>query len=124
MVQETHAVESMRDTRARLAHHLADMHRLHIVLANDARSMKAFSFDGRALAEIELASEMLEQYLAASNAFLENMRGRFDARLALLRRGEPVANGNREEAPGHAEFWLAFSRLTAVLRRVSRCAEV
>ncbi len=67
---------------------------------------------------------MLEQYLAASNAFLENMRGRFDARLALLRRGEPVANGNREEAPGHAEFWLAFSRLTAVLRRVTRCAEV
>jgi len=124
MAQEIHALESMRDTRARLAHHLADMHRLHIVLANDARSMKAFSFDGRALAEIELAAEMLEQYLAASNAFLENMRGRFDARLALLRRGEPVANGNREEAPGHAEFWLAFSRLTAVLRRVSRCAEI
>jgi hypothetical protein len=67
---------------------------------------------------------MLEQYLAASNAFLANMRGRFDARLALLRRGEQVANGNREEAPGNAEFWLAFSRLTAALRRVTRCAEV
>jgi hypothetical protein len=124
MPPDTHAQDSMREARARLAHHLVDLHRLHITLANDARSMKAFSFDGRAMAEIELASEMLEQYLASSNAFLENMRGRFDARLALLRRGEPVANGNREEAPGHAEFWLAFSRLTAVLRRVTRCAEV
>src|SRR5271156_3197900 len=123
MSQDLLTEDSTREVRNRVDHHLADLHRLHIVLANDARSMKAFSFDGRALAEIELASEMLEQYLAASNAFLENMRGRFDARLALLRRGEPVANGNREEAPGHAEFWLAFSRLTAVLRRVIRCAE-
>jgi hypothetical protein len=124
MLQETHAHDSMRDACSRLAHHLVDLHRLHIPLGNGARSMKAFSFDGRALAELELANEMLEQYLAASNAFLENMRGRIDARLALLRRGEPVANGNREEAPVHAEFWLAFSRQTAVLRRVTRCAEV
>jgi hypothetical protein len=124
MVHTQIAEDSVREARNRLARHLVDMHHLHLTLANDARSMKTFSFDGRARAEIELASEMLEQYLAASNAFLENMRGRFDARLALLRRGEPVANGNREDAPGHAEFWLAFSRLTAVLRRVSRCAEV
>jgi hypothetical protein len=118
------AEATIRESRGRLAKHLVELHRLHLLLANEARSMKAFSFDGRAHAEIEVASEMLEQYLASSNAFLENMRGRFDARLALLRRGEPVANGNREDAPGHAEFWLAFSRLTAVLRRVSRCAEV
>jgi hypothetical protein len=118
------AVDSTRDTRNRLAHHLADLHRLHLVLANDARSMKAFSFDGRALAEIELASEMLEQYLGSTSAFLENMRGRFEARLALLRRGEPIAHANRDDAPGHAEFWLAFSRLTALLRRVARCAEM
>jgi hypothetical protein len=124
MAQPQIAEDSVREARNRLARHLIDLHRLHLVLANDARSMKTFAFDGRAQAEIELASEMLEQYLAASNAFLENMRGRFDARLTLLRRGEPVANGNREDAPGHAEFWLAFSRLTAVLRRVSRCAEV
>jgi hypothetical protein len=52
------------------------------------------------------------------------MRGRFEARLTLLRRGEPIANANRDDAPGHAEFWLAFSRLTAVVRRVGRCAEV
>ena len=118
------AEDSTRETRNRVAHHLADLHRLHLVLANDTRSMKAFSFDGRALAEIELASEMLERYLAESSAFLENMRGRFEARLALLRRGEPIAHANRDDAPGHAEFWLAFSRLTALLRRVARCAEM
>ena len=124
MSQNPLAEDSIRETRDRLAGHMVDLHRLHLALADDARSMKAFSFDGRALAEIELASEMLEQYLATSSAFLENMRGRFDARLALLRRGEPIANANRDDAPGHAEFWLAFSRLTAVLRRVGRCAEV
>jgi hypothetical protein len=107
-----------------LARHLVELHRVHLALLNDARSMKAFSFDGRALAEIELASEMLEQYLGASTAFLENMRGRFENRLALLRRGEPIANANRDDAPGHPEFWLAFSRLTALLRRVARAAEV
>jgi hypothetical protein len=124
MPQPQIAEDSVHEARNRLARHLVDLHRLHLVLANDARSMKSFSFDNRAQAEIELASEMLEQYLAASNAFLENMRGRFEARLTLLRRGEPVANASREDAPGHGEFWLAFSRLTAVLRRVSRCAEV
>ena len=123
MSQDLPAEDSIREARARVAQHLVDLHRLHLALANDARSMKAFSFDGRALAEIELASEMLEQYLATSSAFLENMRGRFEARLTLLRRGEPIANANRDDAPGHAEFWLAFSRLTALLRRVGRCAE-
>jgi hypothetical protein len=123
MLQDLGTEDSVREARARVAGHLADLHRLHLALANDARSMKAFSFDGRALAEIELASEMLEQYLGASSAFLENMRGRFEARLTLLRRGEPIANANRDDAPGHAEFWLAFSRLTALLRRIGRCAE-
>jgi hypothetical protein len=117
------AEDSIREARTRFARHLVDLHRLHLALLADARAMKQFSFDGRALAEIELSSEMLEQYLAASSSFLENMRGRFDARLALLRRGEPIANANRDDAPGHAEFWMAFSRLTALLRRVSRCAE-
>ena len=115
--------DSVREARARVAGHLADLRRLHLALADDARSMKAFSFDGRALAEIELASEMLEQYLGTSSAFLENMRGRFEARLTLLRRGEPIAHANRDDAPGHAEFWLAYSRLTALLRRIGRCAE-
>ncbi len=123
MSQDLPAEDSTREARDRVARHLVDLYQLHLALANDARAMKAFSFDGRALAEIELASEMLEQYLAASSAFLENMRGRFEARLALLRRGEPIANANRDDAPGHAEFWLAFSRLSALLRRIGRCAE-
>jgi hypothetical protein len=116
--------DSVQEARARVTGHLAELHRLHLLLADDSRSLKTFSFDGRALAEIELASEMLEQYLAVSSAFLENMRGRFDVRLDFLRRGAPAGNSNREDAPGHAEFWLAFSRLTAVLRRASRSAEV
>ena len=116
--------DSVQQARSQIAAHLVELHRLHLVFAGDARSMKAFSFDGRAMAEIELASEMLEQYLAASSAFLENMRGRFDDRLTFLRRGEPIAYANRDDAPGHAEFWLAYSRLTAVLRRVGRYAEV
>ncbi len=123
MAQNPLSEDSVQETRIRMAGHLVELHRLHLVLANDARSMKSFSFDGRALAEIEMASDMLEQYLSATSAFLENMRGRFEARLTLLRRGEPIANANRDDAPGHAEFWLAFSRLTAVLRRVGRCAE-
>src|SRR5271156_2707901 len=123
MSQDLLTEDSTREVRNRVDHHLVDLHRLHLVLANDSRSMKAFSFDGRALAEIELASEMLEKYLSASSAFLENMRGRFEARLTLLRRGEPIAHANRDDAPGHAEFWIAFSRLTALLRRVARAAE-
>lgn len=123
MSQDQYALESVREARTRVARHLAELHRLHLALADDTRAMKAFSFDGRAMAEIELASELLEQYLASSSAFLENMRGRFDGRLALLRRGDPTPNGGRNDPVGHAEFWLAFSRLTAVLRRVGRCAE-
>ena len=108
------------EARQRLARHLAELHRLHIALANDSRAMKRFTVEDHAQTEIELASEMLEQYLAASGAFIENMRGRYEGRLGLLRRGEPVVNGSREAAPGHAAFWLAFSRLCAVLRRAGR----
>ncbi len=115
------AVEA-REARERLARHLADLHKLHIVLAEDTRALKRFSADGHTVVEIQLSSELLEQYLASSNAFLENMRGRFESRLALLRRGEPLVNGRPEHAPGHAPFWLAFSRLCAVLRRVERIA--
>lgn len=124
MSHDQDALDSIRDVRSRHAGHMQDLRRLHLALMDDARALKGFAFDGRAQAEIELACEMLEQYLAESNAFLENMRGRFDARLALLRRGEPVMRGNNEDAAGHAEFWMAFSRLTAVLRRVARGAEI
>ena len=106
-----------KEARDRLAAHLADLHRLHIVLAEDSRALKHFTTEGNALAEIQMASELLEQYIAASNAFLENMHGRMEARLTVLRRGEPITNGRPENAPGHATFWLAFSRMCAVLRR-------
>lgn len=106
-----------KEARDRLAMHLAELHRLHIVLAEDSRALKRFTAEGNALAEIQMAGELLEQYIAASNAFLENMHGRMDARLTVLRRGEPITNGRPENAPGHAEYWLAFSRLSAVLRR-------
>lgn len=112
-----------REARERLARHLAELHRMHVVLSEDSRALKRFTTQGQSQVEIQLASELLEQYLAASNAFLENMRGRFEARLATLRRGEPIVNGKPENAPGHAAFWLAFSRLCAVLRRLEKSAQ-
>jgi hypothetical protein len=117
--------ERARAARLTLARHLADLHRVHLALAEDSRGLKGFTAEGEPLVEIELASEMLEQYLAASGAFLENMRGRFEARLGLLRRGEPAAaaapspQGRADRVPGHGAFWLAFSRLCAVLRRIA-----
>ena len=106
-----------RETRLRIARHLADLHRLHLALAEDSRTLKRFTLAGRPGFEIEIAAELIEQYLGSSDAFLENMRGRFEARLGLLRRGEPRQGAEPEEAPGHGAFWLSFSRLCAVLRR-------
>lgn len=113
---ETTAADT-KEARVRLTTHLVELHRLHIVLAEDSRALKRFTADGNALAEIRMVSELLEQYIAESNAFLDNMHGRMEARLTILRRGEPITNGRPENAPGHAVFWLGFSRLCAVLRR-------
>ncbi len=109
--------EAERDARARIARHLQDLHRLHLALAEESRGLKRFTTDGQAVVEIALATEMIEQYMGASAGFLENMRGRFEARLALLRRGEPAFGGKPDQAPEHGGFWLAFSRLCSVLRR-------
>jgi hypothetical protein len=110
-----------REARLRIARHLAELHRLHLTLAQESRALKRFTTEGKAQLEIEIAAEMLEQYLAVSGAFLENMRGRFEARLGLLRRGEPRGGGpDPELAPGHGVSWLSFSRLCAVLRRVGQ----
>ena len=111
-----------REARQNIARHLADLHRLHIQLATDSRALKALTLSGRAQAEIEIAAEMLEQYMAATGAFLENMRGRYEARLGLLRRGEPagVEAVPGQGAPGHGAFWYAFSRLCSVLRMAER----
>jgi hypothetical protein len=115
------------DSRARLAQQLAELQKLHIALAASSQSLKAFSNSGTGLVEIKLAYEMLEQYIAISDAFLENMRGRFDARLGVLRRAEPQLDGKpgkADQAPGHTVFWLEFSRLTSVLRRIARRGEI
>ncbi len=112
-----------REARLGIARHLAELRRLHLALAQDSRTLKTFTTEGNAAVEIEVASEMLEQYLVESDAFLENMRGRFEARLGLLRRGEPRSGPDPEFAPGHGAFWLGFSRLCAVLRRVGSRAE-
>ncbi len=102
-----------REARLRIARQLAELHRVNLALAEESRVLKGFTTEGHAAVEIELATELLEQYLASTGAFLENMRGRFEARLGLLRRGEP------QGGMGHGAFWLAFSRLCAVLRRCS-----
>ncbi|WP_198373587.1 hypothetical protein [Roseomonas rosulenta] len=123
MDQSSAITEAEREARARIARHLQDLHRLHLALAEESRALKRFTTEGRAEVEIALATELIEQYLGASGAFLENMRGRFEARLALLRRGEPAFGGRPEQAPEHGAFWLGFSRLCAVLRRAARHAE-
>lgn len=114
--------DKAREARLSIARHLADLHRLHIALAADSRNLKGLTTEGRPVAEIEIAAEMLEQYMAASAAFLENMRGRFESRLGLLRRGDPKGE---ELVPGqgpigHGPFWYAFSRLCAALRMAER----
>jgi hypothetical protein len=115
------AQDAAREARLRIARHLADLQRLHLALAQDTRELKRFSTEGRAQVEAEIAAETLEGYLGATGAFLENMRGRFEARLPTIRRGEPHGPGAApDEAPGHGGFWLAFSRLCAVLRRSER----
>ncbi|HEV7265933.1 MAG TPA: hypothetical protein VGN83_13580 [Falsiroseomonas sp.] len=114
--------DEAREARLAIARHLAELHKLHLALAADSRRLKTLSADGPGLAEIEIAAEMLEQYMAATGAFLENMRGRFEARLPMLRRAEPrggeLAPG--QGAPGHGPFWYAFSRLCAALRQAER----
>jgi hypothetical protein len=111
-----------REHRLAIARHLAELHKLHLALAADSRRLKQLTNDGRGLAEIEIAAEMLEQYMAATGAFLENMRGRFEARLPVVRRAEPrgaeLAPG--QGAQGHGPFWYAFSRLCAALRQAER----
>jgi hypothetical protein len=115
--------EAEREARTRITRQLQELHKLHLAMAEESRALKRFTTEGRARAEIELATELLEGYLGASAAFLENMRGRFEARLPLLRRGEPAFGARPEQAPEHGGFWLAFSRLCAALRRAARHAE-
>lgn len=115
-------MDQARELRATITRHLADLHRLHLALAADSRALKTLTLEGRGLAEIEIAAEMLEQYMAATGAFLENMRGRYESRLPLLRRAEPhgaeLAPG--QGANGHGPFWYGFSRLCLALKQAAR----
>ena len=126
MAGDDGSVEKVAEARTKLVRQLAEMQRFHVQLAGLASLAKKFGNNGDGLVEIRLGYEMLEQYIAQSDAFLENMRGRFDARLGVLRRAEPLVGGRPNQAdiaPGHNEFWLEFSRLSAVLRRIARRAE-
>jgi hypothetical protein len=84
--------------------------------------MQGFACDRRARAEIGRASDLLEPYLTASSAFLENRHAA--SQPACRRCAAPVAAGNAEDTVGHVEFWRACSRLSALLCRVGRGAEV
>ena len=120
-------LETTSEARARMVRHLAELQKFHVMLAAQCGSLKKFGNQGAGLAEIRLAYEMLEQYLAQTDSFLENMRARFENRLGVLRRAEPQVEGKPNQpdlAPGHVEFWLEFSRLTSVLRRISRRSEL
>ena len=119
-VTATMAPDEVKEARLRIARHLAELHKLHLSLAQATRELKRFSLGGNARIEAEIAAETLEQYLSATSAFLENMRGRFEARLPTIRRGEPQGSSAATDAVGHGAFWLAFSRLCAVLRQIER----
>ncbi|MGG5811820.1 hypothetical protein [Falsiroseomonas sp. CW058] len=105
--------------RRSIARHIEDLHRAHLALAADARALKALTAEGNAQAEVELAAELLESYATATGAFMENMRGRFEARLPLIRRSEPRGP---EGAEAHGRFWYAFSRLCVALKAAERRA--
>ncbi len=123
MDQTSAITEAEREARSRIARHLQELHALHLALAEESRALKRFTTEGRGRVEIDLAAELIEGYLGASAAFLENMRGRFEARLALLRRGEPAFGARPEQSHDHGPFWMSFSRLCAVLRRAGRIAQ-
>jgi hypothetical protein len=113
--------------RQKMTRDLAELHKLHLTLASDSQALKQFSNNGNGTIEIWLGYELLEQYLAMTDAFLENMRGRFEARLGVLRRAEPQLEGKpgkADLAPGHTAFWLEFSRLSSVLRRIAKRSEM
>ena len=87
-------------------------------LSEDSRALKVFGSGGHEQTELEITAELIEQFLWITGAFAENIRGRHENRLALLRRGEPQLEGKQGNAPGHAAFWMVISRLPAVLRRL------
>ncbi len=110
--------EQAQDARRRIAHRLVELQQTLLALSEDSRALKTFGTGGHEQTELEIAAELIEQFLGITGAFAENLRGRYESRLALLRRGEPLLDGKPDHAPGHAAFWMAFSRLRAALRRL------
>jgi hypothetical protein len=115
--EQTHQEQAL-SARRRIAHRLAELQQVLLALSEDSRTLKVFGTGGHEQTELEITAELIEQFLGITGAFAENLRGRYENRLALLRRGEPQIESKRGDAPGHAAFWMAFSRLRAVLRRL------
>jgi hypothetical protein len=103
--------------RNRIAKHTSELSRTYLLIVEELRALKP---QGDQRAEMQIAAEVFEETMAIHGAFLENMRGRFEARLGLLRRGEPLSNGKAELSPEHGAFWMEFSRLCAALRRAEK----
>ena len=112
--------EEIHEARAKFSKLLAELHKIHLAMLNESRALKKFTQAGRSTTEMEIFAEFMEQYMASTDAFSENMRARMEVRLGVIRRGEPVLDGVAEKAPGHGTFWLSFSRLTSALKRIER----
>jgi hypothetical protein len=110
--------EHAQEARRRIAHRLIEVQTVLLALSEDTRGLKQLTVAGHPTAEIEIAAETIEQFLVITGAFAENIRGRFEARLGVLRRGEPVSDGKPDRGPRHGTFWMAFSRLSAAVRRL------
>jgi hypothetical protein len=119
-IQSEQLNEQAQDARRRIAHRLVELQTVLLALSDESRSLKLLTTAGHPLAEISIATETLEQFLGLSGAFAENMHKRFEARMGLLRRGEPAQGGRPNTPAGHGAFWMAFSRLGSVLRRLER----
>ena len=59
MVENDTLADEARETRLRIARHLAELHRLHLSLAQDSRALKRFTSAGRPGFEIEIAAELI-----------------------------------------------------------------
>ena len=53
--------EEAREARLTIGRHLAELHKLHLTLAQDSRALKRFTAMGYPMAEIEIAAEMLDE---------------------------------------------------------------
>lgn len=114
--------EAAMAARGRIARLLGEIQQAQLRLVQETRSLKALTAEGSPRAELDIVTEALEVYMSQNAAVLENLRGRMETRLGVIRRLEPVVNGTPESSPGHGPFWLSYSRLCAALRRAGEIA--